>query len=590
MKRKRNAKISLKIFFIICLSLLTALVSFVLVVLAGYYTPLLRIIDPPASTFSIEESYVNETRFPQKYLYVHSGHNYLTVLIRPSFQETPNEKKLSLGYCYDEFGNIVIKSQWRYITSCLDMSLTPSSIAYYAIYIKFDNTEGVKFYIDVTDRNKYPRSAIINRLEKESQTSVYPFPYIFQYCFFYYDDLCSILDHFHYDYILKDTDKELNLLSNIDAAYIRTSRKFGYVNSKLEDLNLKHTFRDPIQTILRRRITFEAIDVPVYSFDHSTRYISYAYRGDFTKLYWIGIIVGILVFLLMFFVLIQRMFSYVKIIEKGIVTASEGNLDHRIPVNGSDELAHLADNINQMTNSLRKHIQDEKGLIESRANLITNLSHDLLTPITTIMGYITLLQENKWETQEEKNRYLSAAMNKADQLKNLIQRALNFSLLIKKHTTVSINEIPIDALFKDLRLQLQALACEKNYDLLITKPTYNGFLYGNKIFLERVIGNVMMNATRYGDPLQPITMEIEEEKKFIEIRIQNGIKCDDYSIQTEYLRKKKKYVNERGTGLGLPICEQLMSLQRGYIKTELYHDEFNRCIFSVTLGFLKKLP
>jgi len=286
----------------------------------------------------------------------------------------------------------------------------------------------------------------------------------------------------------------------------------------------------------------------------------------------------------------QRMFSYIKVIEKGIVTVSEGDLDYIIPVKGSDELARLADNIIQMTNSLKTHIEEEKGLITSRANLITNLSHDLLTPITTIMGYITLLQEHKWETKEDQKQYLTAAMNKADQLKNLIQRALNYSLLLKKHRHIALSAIKVDNLFSDLCLQLTALAIEKKFDLKMIQPSYRGLLYANKNFLDRVVGNILMNSVHYGDISQPLCLKIVEQKKYVEVHIQNGIKHDNYSIQSEYLRRTKRYVNERGTGLGLPICEQLMSLQRGYIKTTLFHDEDNKCVFSVTLGFLKEIP
>ena len=92
---------------------------------------------------------------------------------------------------------------------------------------------------------------------------------------------------------------------------------------------------------------------------------------------------------------------------------SRGNLKYTIKENGEDELAVVASNINKMKNSLINIIEKEKENDKKQRELITNISHDLKTPLTIILGYLDIIKTKKYKSKEEKERYIEVTYEKA---------------------------------------------------------------------------------------------------------------------------------------------------------------------------------
>lgn len=124
------------------------------------------------------------------------------------------------------------------------------------------------------------------------------------------------------------------------------------------------------------------------------------------------------IFTLLFYWFTRNKMRQIQDINKSVQEIANGNLQIRLPHYGQDELGTLSHNINVMAKQLQEKIAREKAVEQSKIDLITNLSHDLRTPLTSIIGYLTLLKEKNHRNSEEMSHYIINSYNKAHQLKN----------------------------------------------------------------------------------------------------------------------------------------------------------------------------
>lgn len=141
--------------------------------------------------------------------------------------------------------------------------------------------------------------------------------------------------------------------------------------------------------------------------------------------------------------------NQIEALAEGVMVIAKGNLAYRIEKKGQDEIALLTDNINQMAEEIMTSIEMERKIEQQKNELITNVSHDLRTPLTSIMGYLRLLSEEKYETKEQYDEYLKIAFSKSEQLKNLIDDLFEYTKLTNDKNTivrqqVCVNELPIN--------------------------------------------------------------------------------------------------------------------------------------------------
>lgn len=127
-------------------------------------------------------------------------------------------------------------------------------------------------------------------------------------------------------------------------------------------------------------------------------------------------LLAVIVFIFGFLFITKRKMNYIEEISKGLLQISKGNLDYRVKRVGNDELALLADNINYMAKELTDKIEKERKIEKAKNDLITNVSHDLRTPLTSIMGYLGLIKE-KFKSEKELMEYASVAYTKSEKLK-----------------------------------------------------------------------------------------------------------------------------------------------------------------------------
>src|SRR5699024_7357468 len=139
--------------------------------------------------------------------------------------------------------------------------------------------------------------------------------------------------------------------------------------------------------------------------------------------------IGIFVFIFSFFYITKRKMKQIEAMAQGVKEIAKGNLAYRIEQKGQDEIALLTKNINYMAEDLMIQIEKERQVEKQKNELITNVSHDLRTPLTSILGYLRLLLNGKFENKEQSNEYIKIAFSKSAKLENLLEDLFAYATL-----------------------------------------------------------------------------------------------------------------------------------------------------------------
>ena len=140
----------------------------------------------------------------------------------------------------------------------------------------------------------------------------------------------------------------------------------------------------------------------------------------------VAILVGMFLFVIYFLLLTRRFSNYLYEISDGIKVIAGGNFNTRIRIKNEDEFAVIAASINKMAGDISNMMENERRREEMKHELITNVAHDLRTPLTSIIGYLDLAKEDKVRPEDQK-RYLSIAYDKSKRLENMIEDLFSYT-------------------------------------------------------------------------------------------------------------------------------------------------------------------
>ncbi|MBV1821488.1 HAMP domain-containing histidine kinase, partial [Bacteroidales bacterium MSK.15.36] len=260
---------------------------------------------------------------------------------------------------------------------------------------------------------------------------------------------------------------------------------------------------------------------------------------------------------------------YIQEIADAVKEVSNGNLKYRVQQKGNDELSKLADNINIMTSELNKRIEKERQIEKTKSELITNVSHDLRTPLTSILGYLNLIKDGKYSSEEEMMDFIKIAYNKSEKLKVLIDELFEYTRLSSEGIKIVREKIALDELIEQLVEEFIPVFSESTIEIEKNiEHSINIDADGDK--LVRVFENLFMNAIRYSYKPGIIKINLIDENGYAKFSITNKGK----SLSKEEVNKlfdrfyrveKSRAETTGGTGLGLAISKSIVSLHGGEI-------------------------
>lgn len=249
---------------------------------------------------------------------------------------------------------------------------------------------------------------------------------------------------------------------------------------------------------------------------------------------------------------------------------AEGNYNHRIPFELRGDLAKIVISVNGLVESTVNAIEEERKIEQSKDELITNVSHDIRTPLTSIIGYLSLIEEKNYNNEEDLLKYTHIAYEKAKQMKLLVDDLFEYTKV--RQPSVSLNSTNFDMieLAEQISTDFELEAHKKKMCISVKTKLKHLIMDGDTEKLVRVFNNLLSNALKYGIGGKHIFIEIEQVSTEVIITFKNDgppipKKSLDRLFDRFYRVDTSRSQEISGSGLGLAITQSIISLHGGYI-------------------------
>lgn len=250
---------------------------------------------------------------------------------------------------------------------------------------------------------------------------------------------------------------------------------------------------------------------------------------------------------------------------------ANGHFDHRISFAVRTDLQRVIDSINSLVDSTVNSINEEKAIEKSKDELITNVSHDIRTPLTSIIGYLGLLKTGN-VTADDQKKYIEIAYTKAEQMKSLANDLLEYTTLKSNTTKLNLAPLHIYSMLEQVEAGFELEAEKKGIKFEIEARPKDLTILADPEKLVRVYNNLINNAFKYGTGATTIKLVANlVNKKQVELRVENnGAKIPEASLKKIFERfyrvEGSRNVKTGGSGLGLSIVKGVVDLHHGTIR------------------------
>lgn len=297
------------------------------------------------------------------------------------------------------------------------------------------------------------------------------------------------------------------------------------------------------------------------------------------------VLVGIVIFSITFLLLQEKSIAYISRISDAMSNISEGDLNTSVEVVGDDEFASMAENLNKMVEDLRNLMDKEREAERSKNELITNVAHDLRTPLTSIIGYLELLSGKVEMPPQMQRKYIDIAYSKAKRLEKLIEDLFGFTKLNYGKISMQMAKVDIIKLLSQLLEESYPNFADKglSYELQSNVPAKVITADGN--LLARLFDNLINNAIKYGADGKRVIVKVTAGSSSVQVSVTNYgyvIPAEELPLIFEkfYRVEQSRSTHTGGTGLGLAIVKNIVDMHGGTITV---NSDLNGTVFTVTL-------
>ncbi|MCL5444155.1 HAMP domain-containing histidine kinase [Lactobacillus johnsonii] len=252
---------------------------------------------------------------------------------------------------------------------------------------------------------------------------------------------------------------------------------------------------------------------------------------------------------------------------------ADGHFDHRIPFVVKTDLQKVIDSINALVDSTVASMEEERQIEQSKDDLITNVSHDIRTPLTSIIGYLGLLKSS--ELNEDQTKYIQIAYDKALQMKALAEDLFEYTTLRSStNNKLVLAPLHVNSMLEQVAAGFELEAEKKNIAFNVVTRPRDLVIDADAKMIVRMLNNLISNALKYGRGATEINLIANKvNNEFVELRVENnGEQIPKKSLQKIFDRfyrvESSRNLKTGGTGLGLAITKSIVDLHSGNIKCQ----------------------
>lgn len=227
----------------------------------------------------------------------------------------------------------------------------------------------------------------------------------------------------------------------------------------------------------------------------------------------LSVVLTFILFIVIFLTGFKSKIEYIKKLHEEIALLEGGLLDYSITVKGQDELAALAVGLDDMRISFKHQIEEIEKLSVTNQKMITEISHDLRTPLTAVLLYSEILRNGKNLSDEQKMEYLDKIVRKIEHMKNLSDHLLTYSAAVSAAPSVNVENRSAKAVFYDELSDLCGYLTEQGFEVITETEWTDNRIAVNDDFIPRIINNISSNIMKYADKTSPVIIRCGESDR-----------------------------------------------------------------------------
>ena len=262
----------------------------------------------------------------------------------------------------------------------------------------------------------------------------------------------------------------------------------------------------------------------------------------------------------------------IETLKKATRNIRDGNLDFEVEIGDDDEIGELCADFEEMRIRLKESTEEKVVFDSQNKELISNISHDLKTPITAVKGYVEGLLDGVADTPEKQKKYLRTIYNKANDMDRLINELTFYSKIDTNRIPYTFNKINVkeyfDDCFEDIGMEMSQQQISLSYD---NKVAPDVMVIADAEQIKRVINNIVGNSVKYMDkPDKSIAIRVMDVGDFVQVEIEDngrGIVAKDlpYIFDRFYRTDTSRNSSKGGSGIGLSIVHKVMEDHGGKV-------------------------
>ncbi len=246
------------------------------------------------------------------------------------------------------------------------------------------------------------------------------------------------------------------------------------------------------------------------------------------------------------------------------------------PEEFTKEFQKTVEYINDISNGFENAIQEGIKSERLKTELITNVSHDIKTPLTSIINYVDLLKKEQIENEKVKE-YIQILENKSQRLKKLMEDLLEASKASSGNVKLNMEKINVGELIKQSTGEFEDKFKAKNLEVMYTIPEEAVWIKADNRYMYRIIENIFSNVSKYSMEHSRVYVDVEKRNQKVYIAVKNisedVLNISEEELMQRFVRGDKSRTTE-GSGLGISISKSLAELQKGSLALKIDGDLF----------------